>query len=116
MPLLGCREYESLSTAGRCFIHEKIVIDEARGFSIINLKRHSGTPGQDLQQNALFCVCVPLIQCPDKDDVAMTCVLVGVEMLQCSKELKHMESAVPSLSTVCTQNDPEHVQLIIFYW
>lgn len=87
---------------GRCFIHKQIVIDVACGFSIINLKRRHGTLGQDLQRNDLLCVCVPLMQCTDEDVAAMTCVLVGVEMLQCNKESKHMGFSVPSLSTVCT--------------
>ncbi|XP_075891746.1 cilia- and flagella-associated protein 46 isoform X3 [Nelusetta ayraudi] len=51
-------------------------------------------------------------ECTDEDVAATTCVLVGVEMLQCNKEPKHMEFSVPSLATLvsmaaaCSWCDP----------
>lgn len=42
-----------------------------------------------------------LMQCKNADVSAMTRVLVGVEMLRCNRNPRHMEFSVPSLSTVC---------------
>lgn len=48
-------------------------------------------------------VCIVLLmQCKNEEVSAMTRVLVGVEMLQCNRNPRHMEFSVPSLSTVCT--------------
>lgn len=44
----------------------------------------------------------PCLQCENEEVLAMTRVLVGVEMLQCNRDPRHMEFSVPSLSTVCT--------------
>lgn len=40
------------------------------------------------------------LQSENEDMSAMACVLVGVEMLQCNRNPRHMEFSVPSLSTV----------------
>ncbi len=45
---------------------------------------------------------LPNLQCENEEVSAMTRVLVGVEMLQCNRNPRHMEFSVPSLSTVCT--------------
>lgn len=42
-----------------------------------------------------------LSQCENEEVLAMTRVLVAVEMLQCNRNPRHMEFSVPSLSTVC---------------
>lgn len=42
-----------------------------------------------------------LMQCKNAEVSAMTRVLVGVEMLQCSQSPRHQEISAPSLSTVC---------------
>lgn len=45
---------------------------------------------------------LPRLQCENEEVSAMMRVLVGVEMLQCNRNPRHMEFSVPSLSTVCT--------------
>lgn len=45
---------------------------------------------------------VVLMQCEDEDVLAMTHVLVGVEMLRCNMNPGQMEFTVPRLSNVCT--------------
>lgn len=97
---LGHIQYDNHASS-RCIIQKQIVMD-ACGFSIIHLKRLLYA---QLRRNAL-CV-FPLMQCADEDVAAMTRVLVGVEMLQCNREPKHMEFSVPSLSTVCTALLPD---------
>lgn len=48
-------------------------------------------------------VCIVLLMQHENEEVSMmTRVLVGVEMLQCNRNPRHMEFSVPSLSTVCT--------------
>ncbi|CAK6962375.1 cilia- and flagella-associated protein 46 [Scomber scombrus] len=50
-------------------------------------------------------------ECKNEEVLAMTRVLVGVEMLQCNRILRHMEFSVPSFSTLvsmaseCSWND-----------
>ncbi|KAG7512173.1 cilia-and flagella-associated 46 isoform X1 [Solea senegalensis] len=41
-------------------------------------------------------------ECADEEVLAMTRVLVGVEMLQCNRNPRHMEFSAPSLSTLVT--------------
>lgn len=62
-------------------------------FSVTKCKGYT-----DLKQIKMLVI----MQCENEDMLAMTHVLVGVEMLQCNKNLRHMEFSVPSLSEVCT--------------
>lgn len=84
LPYLGRIQYDNL-TVGPCIIYQQILID-AYIFSIIKCL-----------------VCIALwMQCDNEELLAMTRVLVGVEMLQCNRNPEHMEFSVPKLSTVCT--------------
>ncbi|XP_030603277.1 cilia- and flagella-associated protein 46 isoform X2 [Archocentrus centrarchus] len=43
---------------------------------------------------------IDMLKSENEDMSAMTCVLAGVEMLQCNRNGRHMEFSVPSLSTL----------------
>uniref|UniRef100_A0A3Q3W8A3 Uncharacterized protein n=1 Tax=Mola mola TaxID=94237 RepID=A0A3Q3W8A3_MOLML len=85
--LLAAGEYQC-----SCMIHNQIVID-------VNTSSMIKRKGLITAVKCSVCI-VLLMQCENEGVAAMTRVLVGVEMLRCNLNPRHMEFSVPGLSAL----------------